>query len=54
MLRLQGAVLDLPRLDRDRTLKLIALIRKGGKLALSVGNGYRGVLFEQGNGMAAS
>jgi tRNA(Ile)-lysidine synthase len=30
MLRLQGAVLDLPRLDRDRTLKLIALIRKGG------------------------
>jgi len=31
MLRLQGMMLDLPKLDRDRTLKLVALIRKGGK-----------------------
>lgn len=31
MLRLQGLRLELPRLDRDRTLQLIGLIRKGGK-----------------------
>lgn len=31
MLRLQGIMLDLPRLSRDRTLKLVAFIRKGGK-----------------------
>ncbi len=31
MLRLQGVLLDLPRLDRDRTMKLLSLIRKGGK-----------------------
>ena len=31
MLRLQGVLLDLPRLDRDRTMKLVSLIRKGGK-----------------------
>lgn len=30
MLRLQGIRLELPRLSRDRTLKLIALIRNGG------------------------
>ncbi len=31
MLRLQGSRLDLPRLDRARTLQLTGLIRKGGK-----------------------
>lgn len=31
MLRLQGQNLDLPTLSRDRTLKLLALLRKGGK-----------------------
>lgn len=31
MLRLQGVMLDLPKLDRERTLKLAALILKGGK-----------------------
>ena len=31
MLRLQGVMLDLPKLDRDRTLQLMGLIRKGGR-----------------------
>lgn len=31
MLRMQGTRLELPHLSRDRTLKLVALIRRGGK-----------------------